>query len=174
MPASAVNGARYRDGRRENMPLERISDVRPIPRRFVWVEAVRAGRRASGLHELAIIEGANNARQRPKLESFGNTLFIAAYTGQHIDGHVRFGETHLFHGERFLVSVRHGGSLPSGAQQKKADATHRLSTKWRTRKGERGTLAHHRCACPANARRAAAGRQSSGAQKTKADATHRL
>lgn len=126
MPACVVNCARYRDGRREDIPLARISDVLADPQGgFVWVGLYEPDeslldtlQEEFGLHDLAI-EDAHNAHQRPKIETFGNTLFIAAHTAQRIDGHVRFGETHVFHGERFLVTVRHGASLSfAGVRQK--------------------------------------------------------
>ncbi len=62
-----------------------------------------------GLHDLAI-EDAHNAHQRPKVEAYGNSLFIAIHTAQTVDSHIRFGETHLFIGPRYLVTVRHGAS----------------------------------------------------------------
>jgi magnesium transporter len=61
------------------------------------------------LHELAI-EDANNAHQRPKIEQYGEALFIVARTAQLIEGRIAFGETHIFVGEGYLVSVRHGAS----------------------------------------------------------------
>ena len=62
------------------------------------------------LHPLAI-EDARNAHQRPKVEAFGETLFLAVHTAQMIDGTIRYGETHAFLGPRFLLTVRHDASL---------------------------------------------------------------
>ncbi len=62
-----------------------------------------------GLHALAI-EDAEHAHQRPKLEQYGDALFIVARTAQLIDKRVAFGETHLFVGKGYIVSVRHGAS----------------------------------------------------------------
>src|SRR5262245_62501342 len=61
------------------------------------------------LHDLAV-EDANNAHQRPKIEQYGDGLFIVARTAQLIGDTIAFGETHLFVGEGYLVSVRHGAS----------------------------------------------------------------
>ena len=47
------------------------------------------------LHDLAI-EDAEHAHQRPKIEQYGDALFIVARTAQLIDRRVIFGETHLF------------------------------------------------------------------------------
>jgi magnesium transporter len=119
LPACVVNCAVYdRDGRRHNIGLDAISDVLAVDDgSFVWVglyepeeSLLEKLQEEFGLHDLAI-EDAQHAHQRPKLEAFGNSLFIAVHTVQHVDGHVRFGETHLFAGPRFLVTVRHGASL---------------------------------------------------------------
>lgn len=117
-PACVVNCAVYRDGRREDIPLDAISDVLAVEDgSFVWVGLYEPGedlldklQEEFGLHDLAI-EDAHNAHQRPKIEAFGNTLFVAVHTAQLVDDHVRFGETHVFFGKRFLITVRHGASL---------------------------------------------------------------
>jgi magnesium transporter len=62
------------------------------------------------LHDLAI-EDAHHAHQRPKIESYGDSLFIALHTAQLVNGSIQFGETHVFLGPRYLVTVRHGASL---------------------------------------------------------------
>ena len=63
-----------------------------------------------GLHDLAI-EDAHSAHQRTKIETYGDSLFLVVQTAQLIDGHLAFGETHIFFGPRYLVTVRHGASL---------------------------------------------------------------
>ena len=118
-PACVVNCAAYdRNGLRRDITLDAISDVLAVDDgSFVWVGLYEPEdalldklQEEFNLHALAI-EDAQHAHQRPKLESFDNTLFIAAHTAQQVDGHVRFGETQLFVGSRFLVTVRHGASL---------------------------------------------------------------
>ncbi|RZA22236.1 MAG: magnesium and cobalt transport protein CorA [Lysobacteraceae bacterium] len=119
MPACVVNCAAYdRNGRRRDISLDAISDVLAVDDgSFVWVGLYEPEeglleklQEEFGLHDLAI-EDAQHAHQRPKVEAFGTTLFIAVHTAQRVDGHVRFGETHMFVGPRFLVTVRHGASL---------------------------------------------------------------
>ena len=86
--------------------------------RFVWIglhEPSEATldqiRQEFGLHELAI-EDAHRAHQRPKIESYGDSLFIVLRTAQlNAKRHIDFGETHFFVGRNFIVSVRHGSSL---------------------------------------------------------------
>ncbi len=62
-----------------------------------------------GLHELAV-EDAIVAHQRPKLERYGETLFVVLKAARYLDGPetVEFGEVHVFLGHDFVVTVRHG------------------------------------------------------------------
>ena len=62
------------------------------------------------LHPLAI-EDAGKPHQQPKIEQYGDALFIVARTAQMLDGRIAFGETHLFVGKGYVVSVRHGVSV---------------------------------------------------------------
>ena len=119
LPACVINCAAYdRNGRRHDLELDQISDVLANDDgSFVWLGLYEPEdalldelQEEFGLHDLAV-EDAQNAHQRPKLESYGNTLFLALHTAQLVDGHVRFGETQLFVGARFLLTVRHGASL---------------------------------------------------------------
>jgi len=87
----------------------------------VWIgllepsgELLERVQRQFQLHQLAI-EDAEHPHQRPKLEQYGDALFIVARTAQLIDGRVVFGETHLFVGKGYLVSVRHGASTSYAA-----------------------------------------------------------
>jgi magnesium transporter len=118
LPASVVNCAAYgRDGSRRDIDLDAISDVLAVDDgSFVWVGLYEPDdaileklQEEFDLHDLAI-EDASNAHQRPKIETYGRSLFIAVHTAQAIDGEIHFGETHLFVGSRYLVSVRHGAS----------------------------------------------------------------
>lgn len=118
-PACVINCAAYdRDGARRDISLEQISDVLAVDDgSFVWVGLYQPApalldtlQEEFGLHDLAV-EDAQHAHQRPKLELYRDSLFIAVHTAQSLDGHIRFGETHAFLGARFLVTVRHGGSL---------------------------------------------------------------
>ena len=90
----------------------------------VWIGLLEPGRelllrvqREFHLHDLAI-EDAEHAHQRPKLEIYGDALFIVARTAQLIEGRVTFGETHIFVGKGYIVSVRHGASTTYAAVRK--------------------------------------------------------
>ncbi|WP_407674761.1 magnesium and cobalt transport protein CorA [Nonomuraea fuscirosea] len=69
--------------------------------------------REFGLHELAI-EDAVVAHQRPKLERYGETLFVVLRAAHYDDDaeQVEFGEIHLFTGPDFVLTVRHGQAPP--------------------------------------------------------------
>jgi magnesium transporter len=120
LPTCVINCAAYdRNGVRRDITLDQISDVLAVDDgSFVWVGLYEPEdalldklQEEFGLHDLAI-EDALNAHQRPKIESYGRSLFVVMHTAQVGDGgHIRFGETHAFLGERYLVTVRHGASL---------------------------------------------------------------
>src|SRR3954468_13012398 len=107
----------YVDGRRAaNIAIEEASGWRSKPGHVVWIGLYEPDlalltrvQQQFAPHDLAS-EDANNAHQRPKIEQYGEALFVVARTAQLIDGRIAFGETHLFVGEGYLVSVRHGAS----------------------------------------------------------------
>jgi magnesium transporter len=114
-----MNCVAYKHGKRiGEITLEAISDVLAEDGTFVWLGLREADKallakiqEEFGLHELAI-EDACAAHQRPKLEEYGDSVFLVLQTAQLTgDKRVAFGETHLFVGARFLVSVRHASPL---------------------------------------------------------------
>ncbi|MGN6382396.1 MAG: magnesium/cobalt transporter CorA [Dyella sp.] len=110
--------AYHRDGRRiGDITLDAISDVLEQPDTFVWVglhepdePLLEKLQEEFDLHDLAI-EDAHHAHQRTKIEAYGDSLFIVVQTAQLVAGKLAFGETHIFLGPRYLVTVRHGASL---------------------------------------------------------------
>jgi magnesium transporter len=68
-----------------------------------------------GLHPLAV-EDAVKAHQRPKLERYDGTLFVVLRPARYVDETetVEFGEVHVFVGEDFVVTVRHGEASELG------------------------------------------------------------
>lgn len=114
-----VNCAAYDlSGRRlPDIMLDQISDVLAQPDTFVWVgvhepdEALLEKLQEEfDLHDLAV-EDAHHAHQRPKIEGYGDSLFIVLHTAQEVNCNIAFGETHIFMGKRYLLTVRHGASL---------------------------------------------------------------
>ena len=61
------------------------------------------------LHELAV-EDSVKAHQRPKLEVYGDTIFLVLRTAHYIEEteDVELGQIMLFVGPGFIISVRHG------------------------------------------------------------------
>lgn len=112
-----VNCSAYQGGKKlREITIEEISDVLQEEGTFVWVgllepsvDLMRQIKEEFNLHELAV-EDAYGAHQRPKIEEYGDTLFVVLQTAQVVDDVVQFGETHIFVGARFVVSVRHGSS----------------------------------------------------------------
>lgn len=99
-----------------DVTLEDISEVLKQQNTFIWLGLREADKvlltkiqEEFGLHDLAT-EDACSAHQRPKIEEYGDSLFIVLHTAHLAENEVEFGETHLFLGPRFLVTVRHGAS----------------------------------------------------------------
>src|SRR5215204_4630423 len=127
-----IDNAIYVDGRRTVEPsslretYEAVRDqhglawiglYRPTEEEFASV----AGE--FGLHELAV-EDAIQAHQRPKLERYGNTLFVVLRPARYLDApeEVEFGEIHVFVGEDFVITVRHGEAPALGEVRKRLEA----------------------------------------------------
>lgn len=117
--SSVVDAAIYIDGRRQpcEVELARLRDqVAQQPGAMAWLglhqpsEAqLLALADQFGLHELAV-EDAIVAHQRPKLERYGDTLFVVLRAARYVDTteEVSFGEIYLFVGTDFVITVRHG------------------------------------------------------------------
>jgi len=133
-----VNSIAYIDGRRAaNIEIDQIGDELKSPDRFVWVglhepspETLRKYQKQFNLHDLAI-EDAHNAHQRPKVETYGDILFIVLRTAQMNTAlhRIDFGETHFFVGQHFLITVRHGSSISYTDVRSRCESTPHLLKK---------------------------------------------
>jgi magnesium transporter len=132
-----VNCASYADGRRvSDVAVEDISEVLKVAGQFIWIglyepseTTLRKVQEEFCLHDLAI-EDALRAHQRPKLEEYGNSLFIVLRTAQLGPEHqLEFGETHLFVGPTYLVSIRHGSARSYAEVRARAESTPHLLKK---------------------------------------------
>ena len=116
-----VDNALYRDGKRVDCGVE-VDDLAAVrtlatgPGDFVWIglhdpseEELQAVADLYGLHPLAV-EDALQAHQRPKLDRYDDSLFMALKTLWYVDEHdaVETGEINIFIGPKFVVTVRHG------------------------------------------------------------------
>ncbi len=108
-----INCVAYENGRKlAEVARSDISEYLKRPGCFVWValfepdpgelEAMQA---EFGLHELAV-EDAQSGHQRPKIEEYGNSLFVVLHTVE-LDGKsLRVGEVDVFVGSNYVLSVR--------------------------------------------------------------------
>jgi len=112
-----INCVAYHDGKKlADIPVEDISDYVAKPDTFVWV-ALRGAEPAElgqmqeefNLHELAV-EDANRGHQRPKIEEYGDSLFVVVKTIECRDGEIAVGEVDIFVGENYVLSSRDGNS----------------------------------------------------------------
>ena len=113
-----VDCAVYEDGRRRDGDLA-LDDAYEAGREagaFVWIglhepstDEFDSVAREFNLHELAV-EDAIKAQQRPKLETYGDSLFMVLKPVRYRDEEevVELGQIMLFVGEGFIVTVRHG------------------------------------------------------------------
>ncbi|GAA0965907.1 magnesium and cobalt transport protein CorA [Actinocorallia libanotica] len=117
-----VDCALYRDGVRQ----EADDDVKKLLRAarretgaFLWIGLHEPGyeefdtvRRELGLHPLAIDDAAYG-HQRPKIEDYGDTIFVVLKTVTYTKpAEVVLGEIMLFVGADFVITVRHGAANP--------------------------------------------------------------
>jgi magnesium transporter len=116
-----IDNAVYSDGRRVATPAtaeESREELLAGEDRLAWLGLYRPEPQELGalaelfdLPELAV-EDAIKAHQRPKLERYGNTLFVVLKAARYLDEveEVEFGELHLFLGADFAITVRHSES----------------------------------------------------------------
>jgi magnesium transporter len=112
-----VDCAVYQQGKRKAGSLSLEEAKQALGERgFVWIGLYEPSedefdsiQREFDLHELAV-EDAIHAHQRPKLEVYGDTIFVVLKTARYVDPEevVQLGEILIFLGENFLITVRHG------------------------------------------------------------------
>ncbi len=108
-----INCVAYQDGTKlADLPIEEISDYLELPGLFRLGRAARRGSRGPslmqeefGLHELAV-EDAPHGHQRPKIEEYGNSLFVVMQMIEVVDGVLNVGEVDVFVGPNYVLSVR--------------------------------------------------------------------
>ncbi len=116
---SVIAARRYSGGKPSDhaLPVDGVPGAGLPKRSFDWVgladptpEELELIRTQFGLHPLAV-EDALNPTQRPKVEIYGDQLFIIARTAAMQEGeNVGYGQTAIFLGADFIVSVRLGST----------------------------------------------------------------
>lgn len=125
----------YRDGKRaEDLPLSPT----PISFRdneFAWIglqaptaEEMGVLQQAYSLHQLAV-EDAVHSQQIPKVDVYGEQLFVVAKTA-HLEGDkIAYGETALFVGRHHIISVRQGSARAHSQLRSQLEASPQLLQK---------------------------------------------
>jgi magnesium transporter len=112
-----INCVAYQEGKKlSDIPVEDISEHLKQDDTFVWV-ALRDPAPADitlmqeefGLHELAV-EDALRGHQRPKLEEYGDSLFVVAQIVELAGDELNVGQLAVFAGENYVLSVRRDAS----------------------------------------------------------------
>ncbi|MET9126596.1 MULTISPECIES: magnesium and cobalt transport protein CorA [unclassified Streptomyces] len=134
---SVVQAALYRDGVRVSTPAslaDTFRELRDQPDGMAWIGLARPTEAELlslaaefDLHPLAV-EDAMEAHQRPKLERYGDTLFVVLRAARYVDAleEVDFGELHVFVGPDFLITVRHGAAPDLSAVRRRMEDTTEL------------------------------------------------
>jgi magnesium transporter len=125
MRAVIVDKAIYAGGTRSDIDGD-ISDAFDLAREdgdcFLWIglyepdeDEFELVKDELNLHPLAA-EDAVSAHQRPKMERYGDTLFVVLKTLTYLDetSDIEVGEIMVFLGRDFVVTVRHGTGNPLG------------------------------------------------------------
>ena len=124
-----VAAAVYSAGKKvTNITLDEGSTWAAKPGHFVWIGLEEPStleltnlQRQFNLHELAI-EDAMEKHSRPKLETFGDALFIVTYSPIRKDGKLEFIETHIFAGKGYIITARNGHSASYAYVRQRCEA----------------------------------------------------
>jgi len=122
-PQSVVDCGVYEQGCRVGGPValdEALASAKDAKDGFAWIGLRDPGpgmvEQVGAFFDLPplAVEDAVHAHQRPKLEVFGDTLFLVLKTAQYVDDqeNVVIGEIMVFAGPAFVVTVRHGDGSP--------------------------------------------------------------
>jgi len=131
-----VDNAIYLDGVRQAHPVSLDQTFEQLRDHggFAWIgmyrpteEELRSVALEFGLHPLAV-EDALAGHQRPKLERYGEVLFVVLRPARYLDApeEVEFGEVHMFIGPNFAITVRHAESPDLGRVRKRLESAPEL------------------------------------------------
>jgi magnesium transporter len=119
----------YRDGERiREVSIDEKIDCPADKSEFVWIgisdptaKEMCSLQERYGLHPLAV-EDAIKADQLPKIDIYGDQLFVVARTAHMEDGCIAYGETAIFVGHSHIISVRHGSARSHQALRAQLEA----------------------------------------------------
>lgn len=123
----------YRDGARvRSVAIDEKVDCASNRSEFVWIgvadpteDEMRALRQCYDLHPLAV-EDAIIADQLPKVEVYGDQLFIVARTARLHGETIEYGETAIFVGHSHIITVRHGSERAHTALREQLEKAPKL------------------------------------------------
>jgi magnesium transporter len=110
-----INCAVYQEGQKlSDIPVEDISNWLAKPGCLTWVALRDASlvemtqmQEEFDLHPLAI-EDATHGHQRPKIEEYGDTVFVVMHLLEVHQDEIKVSEVAIFVGPNFVLSVRNG------------------------------------------------------------------
>jgi magnesium transporter len=119
----------YRRGKRvREVAIDEKIDCPADKSEFVWIgicdptdAEMRTLQEQYDLHPLAV-EDAVKADQLPKLDVYGDQLFVVARTAHLEDNNIAYGETSIFVGHSHIISVRHGSARSHKALREHLEA----------------------------------------------------
>lgn len=126
---SVVASVVYGNGQRvRSVSLDRPECLKLQANEFVWIgladpseEELRALQIRFNLHPLAV-EDAFKAHQLPKVDVYGQQLFVVTRTAHLEDARIAYGETHIFAGRGHIITVRHGSARSHSKLRKQLEA----------------------------------------------------
>ncbi|WP_373475996.1 magnesium and cobalt transport protein CorA [Sphingorhabdus sp.] len=120
----------YRDGKM----VADIDLTKPIPHvdkpgEFIWIGmhepddgSLKRIQEHFCLHPLAV-EDALDPRHLPKMEAYGDHLFLVARTAHLHGDKIEYGNTAIFVGRQFIITVRHGSERAHSQLRAQLEAT---------------------------------------------------
>ncbi len=131
-----VDNAIYVDGKRTDNPdsLDETYELLRERHGVAWIgmyrptpAEVQSVATEFELHSLAV-EDTLAGHQRPKIERYGETMFIVLRPARYLDAseEVEFGELHMFIGKDFAITIRNAESPDLGRVRKRLEATPEL------------------------------------------------
>jgi magnesium transporter len=123
----------YRDGARvRSVGIDEKYDCAEDKSEFVWIgiadptaDEMQKLQDCYDLHPLAV-EDALNAEQLPKIDVYGEQLFVVARTARMHGETIEYGETAIFVGHSHIITVRHGSERAHTALREQLEKAPKL------------------------------------------------
>jgi magnesium transporter len=128
---AVIDNAVYVDGKRTADPesLDETFEVLRDRKGMAWIglyrpdeNEIRTVAAEFELHDLPV-QDAISAHQRPKMERYGDTLFVVVLPARYLDDveEVEFGELHVFVGPNFVITIRQAESPDLGKVRRRLE-----------------------------------------------------